>query len=201
MGVDLMKKGGKDNRTALDWAEDNKEYDIIQLLRLSEISATIGDRITSKAEELKKENGIIDAFIDELSEIGEQTADIVKKALIEIMTSLVVKKKAFSDIMLRITQRFIGSGFEESELFKDGIIKTSKSIIGESDKRDWFWMKEMMIPSNVCTLILFLCANMRINVLQRFGLIKTKKTNFCMTVYWILLRLSQSDKSKNWIMH
>merc|ERR1712130_658506 len=57
MGSDLKRKN-KENQTALDWADQHKKYHIAQLLRLSEISGNIGERITTKAEELKKENGI-----------------------------------------------------------------------------------------------------------------------------------------------
>ena len=94
--------------------------------------------------------------MSELSEIGAQTAAIFKKTLIEVMTRLIQKKKSLDDTLLFLCHSFIESeeknaGFEESELFKEAIIKTSTSVIQakDPDKKDWFWMKNVIVPSNV----------------------------------------------------
>ena len=154
MDADLNKKSIFGKRTPFQEAKRTGNYDIAQLLLLSQSTGNIGERIKEKADELNREYGIIEAFIDELSQIGEQTAEIFKKTLIEIMTRLIQKKKIFADIMLSLCLKFIeseekGRKFEESELFKDAIIKTSKNIIRATEKRDWFWMKEAVIPSTV----------------------------------------------------
>ena len=163
MGADLTKQSIFGKRTPFQEALRTGNHDIAQLLLLSQSTGNIGERIKEKANELNREYGIIEAFIDELSQIGEQTAEIFKKTLIEIMTSLIQKKKVFADIMLSLCLKIIESEqqFEDSELFKDAIIKSSTNIIQAIDKRDWFWMKRVMIPSTVSHIFLF-CANLRI---------------------------------------
>ena len=90
-------------RNPLGEAQTLGNHDIAQLLRLSQIKGNIGERIKERANSINKGNGCIKNIMDELSRIGEQTASIFKKTMVEIVTSLIQQKLYFTLFLSQIS--------------------------------------------------------------------------------------------------
>ena len=147
-------------RNPLDESRHMGNYDIAQLLLLSEFKGNIGDRLKERASSLNRERGIIENVTKELTRIGEQSSAIFMKIMMEIITSSMQNKCCYDDIMLSLCHKYIGADeFEESELFK-AITKASNDTIQNGNKKDWYWFKEILLKSNVKSMCF--CANTRI---------------------------------------
>ena len=213
MGADLKKRmtsRGNDSleealgNTPIEEAKHWSNYHVEQLLLLSEIKGNIGERVKGKAYDLNRQNGIVSNAMSVLSTMP-QTKEIFTKALREIMMHSMTEKKIFDDVMLSLYFALFEEGEEEkeavhtedTELFQT-IMKTSTNIIAGRDKRDWFWMKEVLIPSNVKKLTkVFFAANMRIIWIFRFGSSTERIESFFITNCCKLSRKNQRDKSRN----
>ena len=88
----------------------------------------------------------------ELAEIKKQNLELsFNQTVILVVTNLIKKKLSFSDFMLSLAWRMIEDDNkkpEESELFQT-IMDTAEAIVNEKDKRDWYWMKKVMLGSHV----------------------------------------------------
>merc|ERR1712228_253669 len=66
-------------------------------------------------------------------------------------TKLIDKKRSFPDFFLSLCWKMMEADYEEpqeSNLFKV-IMATCEDIINEKNKRDWYWMKQIMLKSHV----------------------------------------------------
>ena len=93
-GADL-KAQNKWGRTALDTARRTGYHNIEQLILFSQLNATIGNDIKNTAENIHKQNGIIDNICSELKEIGLQSKDLFEKILMELMINIINKRLSF----------------------------------------------------------------------------------------------------------
>eukprot|EP01083_Nonionella_stella_P143470 446040_1 len=59
LGADVTLKGN-DGNTALDWADKRNRHAVKQLLHFAKMKANTGERIREKADDLTKQNGIIE---------------------------------------------------------------------------------------------------------------------------------------------
>ena len=153
LGADIHKKSRfsqDETRLPLDWAMENNNDHIEQLLLLQQTKSNVGDRVKYISHGILKQNSIIENIINELSLIGEQSKDIFTRILKEITINLISKKLVFSEDLLNLCWKLeTENGDElESELWSS-IKKTCKDIINGTSKRDWFWLKQCLLPSNV----------------------------------------------------
>ena len=107
------------------------------------------------------EDGQIENVMAELAIIENDESDeklSFNETMIKVTTNLIAKKKSFCDFMLSLSWRMIENGGnvrpEQSELFAT-ILKTSEAIVNEKDKRDWHWMKKVMLDSHVESFVVF----------------------------------------------
>ena len=149
LGADLQFKN-KNGRTARMEAKTNNNDHIEQLLLLKETKSNIGDRIKYISQSILKQNGVIQSIMSELALIGETSKDLFVKILKEIMINLITKKLVFSDDLLNLCWKLESEKGDplDSELWVT-IRKTCAEIINGDSVRDWFWMKQCLLPSNV----------------------------------------------------
>ena len=152
LGADINKKSNQ-NETAFGEAMHNNNDHIEQLLLFAQTKSNVGDRIKNISQSMLKQNSIIQNIIDELELIGEQSKDIFIKILKEITLNLITKKLVFSDDLLNLcwkieTENINVNELKKSELWRT-IDKTCRDIIDGTSKKDWFWMKQCLLPSNV----------------------------------------------------
>eukprot|EP01083_Nonionella_stella_P140515 431006_1 len=145
LGADINRKD-KSEQTALAHATDSGHYDIVQLL----MTIFIGERMKEKANRLKTEQSVIENMNNELKSVGEQSKEIFDKVLLEIMIRLITKRLVFDDDMLGLCWMMEEQKGDplKGELWKS-IQETAADIIKGGNKRDWFWMKQCLIPSNI----------------------------------------------------
>lgn len=151
LGSDLSHKSKHGRATALETAIKNNQHHMHQLLLLSEMKANIGERIKILSTSITKQNGIVDNILNELSLIGEYSTKLFIPLLTETMINIISKKLVFSDDMLLLCWKHeqLKGDPMKSELWQ-AICKTCQQIICSTDKRDWFWLKNNLVPSNVC---------------------------------------------------
>eukprot|EP01083_Nonionella_stella_P273377 927314_1 len=73
LGADVTLKT-KDGKTALDFA-DEEDHAIKQLLHFAQMKANTGERIREKADDLTKQNGIIENLMNEIEAYDETTRE------------------------------------------------------------------------------------------------------------------------------
>eukprot|EP01083_Nonionella_stella_P184764 671948_1 len=134
--------------SAMDAARRHPHIEL--LLMLHSLDANVGDRIKDKSAELNQEEGIIENILSELALIGDQSKELFESILLELMINIISKKRIFDDILLNLCWKIQcqkGNPFE-SELWK-AIKTTCYQVIQSRNKRDWFWMKRCLVPSNI----------------------------------------------------
>ena len=104
------------------------------------------------------------------------------ETMIKVTTNLIAKKKSFCDFMLSLSWRMIEKEGqqrpEDSDLFKT-IMETSEAIVNEKDKRDWYWMKKVMLDSHVESFVAIRrVACLRVSDCFRFGCAATRRHAF-----------------------
>ena len=136
--------------TPAQFAKESNADNIAQLLLFAQTKANVGDKIIDISQSLLKQDSIIDNIMNELSLIGEQSKDLCIKTMTEITINLISKKLVFSDDLLNLCwKNEVEKGNElESELWTT-IKKTAENVISGSSKRDWYWLKQWLLPSNV----------------------------------------------------
>ena len=107
------------------------------------------------------EDGQITNVMNELDEMKKEESYerlSFNEKMIKVTTRLIQKKKSFCDFMLSLSWRMIEVDGtvkpEESELFAT-IMATSEDIVNQKDKRDWHWMKKVMLDSHVESFVVF----------------------------------------------
>ena len=115
------------------------------------MNANVGNDIKVTSEKIIKQQGITDNILKELSIIGDTSKELYEKTTQELMISIINKRQLFSDDFL-----FLCWGMEcrdnkdplQSELWN--AIKTQcNKIIQNGTKRDWYWLKKVLLPSTV----------------------------------------------------
>eukprot|EP01083_Nonionella_stella_P054077 142859_1 len=149
LGADVTLKD-KDGDTALVLADDEDHHAVNQLLHFAEMKANTGERIREKADDLTKQNGIIENLVNEIESYDDTTREFFEDTLLDLMNKIVRKKMIFSDDWLCLAWKIEakrGNVFQ-SELWKN-MTAVCREIIQNRDKRDWFFMKTCIIPSNL----------------------------------------------------
>ena len=137
--------------TALDHARENGYCNIEQLILFAQLNANIGNDIKLTAETMHKQYGVIDNILNELTEIGQQSKELFEKILMELMINIVNKRLSFSDNLLNLCWKIACRDNKDplsSDLWKT-ISAQSNSIIQSGNKRDWYWLKNCLLPSTV----------------------------------------------------
>ena len=135
----------------MDHAKDSGYCNVEQLVIFAQLNANIGNNIKNTAENIYKQNGIIDNILNELAQIGQQTKELFEKILMEIMINIINKRLSFSDNLLNLCWNISCRDNKDplsSDLWK-AISTQSNAIIQNGSKRDWFWLKKCLLPSTV----------------------------------------------------
>eukprot|EP01083_Nonionella_stella_P228942 810917_1 len=74
LGADVALKND-DGETALDWADLKKHHAVKQLLHFASMKANTGERIRDKADDLTKQNGIIENVMNEIEAYDDTTRE------------------------------------------------------------------------------------------------------------------------------
>eukprot|EP01083_Nonionella_stella_P317552 1156960_1 len=149
LGADVTLKG-KNGYTALDMANEVNHHAVKQLLHFANMKANTGERVREKADDLTKQNGIIENLVNEIESYDDTTREFFEDTLLDLMNKIVRKKMIFSDDWLCLAWKIEakrGNVFQ-SELWKN-MTAVCREIIQNRDKRDWFFMKTCIIPSNL----------------------------------------------------
>eukprot|EP01083_Nonionella_stella_P270485 916014_1 len=149
LGADVTLKTN-DGYTALDIANVRDHHAVKQLLHFANMKANTGERIREKADDLTKQNGIIENLVNEIESYDDTTREFFEDTLLDLMNKIVRKKMIFSDDWLCLAWKIEakrGNVFQ-SELWKN-MTAVCREIIQNRDKRDWFFMKTCIIPSNL----------------------------------------------------
>eukprot|EP01083_Nonionella_stella_P145583 456494_1 len=150
MDYDVRFKN-KDGRTPFEQAQRNSAHHVEQALLFAEMETNIGERIKEVSQNINKQKGISDAFVEELSVIGPQNKEIFRKCLEEVLINLIRKNKIFSDDMLCLCWKLMEEEKKDplqSELLQC-ITTECQSIIQKKDKYRWFWLRHCILPSNI----------------------------------------------------
>eukprot|EP01084_Bolivina_argentea_P158547 276161_1 len=147
MDADLYQKDAKGKRP-IDYAAMRSWWQCHQLLLLSELNASVNERIEVTATQINKNKGIIKCFLRVVDEETKLDLD----SLVDTMTSLIEKKKAFSDEMLCLCWAVVCRDPSVNPLMSklwQTISTTCRKIIGAPNHRDFYWLKHFVIPSNI----------------------------------------------------
>ena len=133
-GSDVTQKNGKNGSrgTAADCARAGGWYHVERLLSLAQFNKNAGNEIQEIADNISKQNGIIDNILNELELIGKQS------------------KEFLLNLCWRIASRD-GQDPLQSELW-NAIKSQCKDITQNGTKRDWYWLKKCLVPSTVKSL-------------------------------------------------
>eukprot|EP01083_Nonionella_stella_P078691 215479_1 len=107
--------------TALQFANDKGHHAIKQLLHFTAMKANTGERIREKADDLTKQNGIIENIMNEIKSYDDTTREFFEDTLLDLVNKVVRKKVIFSDDWLCLAWKIEakrGNVFE-SELWKN----------------------------------------------------------------------------------
>eukprot|EP01084_Bolivina_argentea_P317816 551061_1 len=148
LGADLAHDGG--GVTALGLAQRWNSYHVEQLLLFSEMEANIGERIKNLASEINQQNGIVGNIMNELNKHDIKQQQSFKQMTTEMVVNIISKKLAFSDDMLCFCWKVAQENGNplNSKLWKC-IESTCADIIKGRNKKDWFWLKQCMLPSKI----------------------------------------------------
>ena len=160
-------------------------FSVEQLLLFAEMNASVGNEIKGVSENIIRQEGINDIILSELEMIGEQSKEIFDKTILELMITIISKKLCYSDQLLNLAWR-IAIGKDNRDPLKSELwqaIKTQcNDIVKNGSKRDWYWLKKILLPSTVLLCYSQMNANTsyKIHGLYRFGSMKCqikKKAN------------------------
>ena len=152
-----LRYTNNNQRTALGEARDNKQHHIEQLLNFKLLKANnIGQKINNISNNIDKQNGIINNILNGLSLIGKQSEELFNKILMEVMINIINNKSVFSDDLLnlcwKIAEKENNGDPLKSELWQS-LESVCSAIITGKNKRDWYWFKNYLLPSNVCNIL------------------------------------------------
>eukprot|EP01083_Nonionella_stella_P254101 873623_1 len=144
LGADIDHRDS-DHRTALDHAKQQNQHHIIQLLTLSKMEANVSKRVSDTAQNINKQNGIIDTMTKHISYLKNKKMFI--DTLTDMMCKIITNKECFDDTLLVMVLR-LQSNPPSSTIYKT-LISVCTEIIQGNNKRDWHWFKCFIIPSKV----------------------------------------------------
>ena len=115
------------------------------------MKANTGNEIRDISKDIIKQQGINANITHELTVIGAQSKELYEKILLELMINLINKRILFSDTMMNLCWNICcrdNANPLQSELWKS-IAKQCNDIIQNGSKRDWYWLKKVLLPSTV----------------------------------------------------
>ena len=149
-GADLKSKDDE-GRTALILAKGQAYYNIEQLLLFAQMNVNVGNEIKDLSNDIIKQNGINENILNQLSSLDKQKKETFIQILQELMVNVINKRQSFSDQLLNLCWDICmrdGKNPLKSELWK-ALKNQCAEIIKNGSKRDWFWMKQLVLPSTV----------------------------------------------------
>jgi len=150
MGADINSKGNG-GVTAQRLAGQNGHHHVEQLLAFSQMNVNVGNEVKNMADILLKQDGMTKSVLNELQEIGDESNQLFCKTLMELMISIITKKKCFSDDMLNLCWSIMNKTAKnplESELWHT-IKMTVADVIARGSPTDWYWLKVCVLPSAI----------------------------------------------------
>ena len=143
----------------MEVASGNNHDHVVQLLMLAQTKSNVGDRIKNISHSILKQNSIIENIMNELLLVDKQNREIFIEVLNEIMINLIKKKLVFSDDLLNLCWKLQQvNGNEIKSKIWSVIESTSKEVIEGNSTRDWYWLNQCLLPSNVQFSIVLYCA-------------------------------------------
>jgi len=136
--------------TAVDIAEDKGWFHIEQLLLFESMDAALGSEVNEYADKLNQQDGILSNLMQMLE--LRKNKKLVQDTIVDIVSQQIRGKQAFSDLLLNLAWRIITTKNEENPLNNSlwkAIQETVKEIIEEKKEREWFWLKNYLLPSTV----------------------------------------------------
>ena len=137
-------------RTALQWSVRNAYFNAEQVIRFAQMGAIVGQTVKKTANQLNEERGILQNIIKNFTK--HDVDDKFGEKIINIMKDIISSKEIFSPDLLNLAWYFDVTKPnrlpQQSSLYKC-IRKTCKQVIAGNDIRDWFWLKNYMLPSTV----------------------------------------------------
>eukprot|EP01083_Nonionella_stella_P073837 199931_1 len=196
LGADLHHQD-KNKETAIDLCRQGAYYHVEQLLLFASLNANSGNQIRDTAHNLKKQKGVLDNIMHQLS--SYDTDDVSWKevfcdTLTDLMIHIINQKLAFSDDLLNLCFHFElhdGKDILSTKLWH-ALSKTCTDIIQNGNKKQWFWLKTFILPSTVWFIKIK-------NVVQEHGESKqdealTEETDeSCTYLYYELLKLVEGQ--------
>eukprot|EP01083_Nonionella_stella_P041785 113140_1 len=134
-----------DHCTALDHAKEQNQHHIVQLLTLNKMEANVSKRVTDTAQNINKQNGIIETMTKHINYLKNKKMFI--DTLTDMMTKIITHKECFDDALLVMVLR-LQSNPPCSTIYKT-LISVCTEIIHGNNKIDWYWFKCFIIPSKV----------------------------------------------------
>lgn len=131
-------------------AEYKGWYHIEQLLLFASKDAAIGTEVNEYASKLNTQNGIIDNLMKML-EI-KKNKKVVQDTIVDILIQQIKSKQAFSDLLLNLSWRIVTKNSKNNPLDNNlwnAIKETVRQIINAKKEREWFWLKNYLLPSTV----------------------------------------------------
>eukprot|EP01083_Nonionella_stella_P141671 437008_1 len=95
LGADVTLED-KLGHTALFWADEKDHHAVKQLLHFAAMKANTGERIREKADDLTKQNGIIENIMNEINSYDDTTREFFEDTLLDLVNKVVRKKVIFS---------------------------------------------------------------------------------------------------------
>ena len=126
-------------------------FAIQELLLFAELNANAGNELKATSEQMHRQNSINENFLKQLLFIGPTSKQLCERVLQELMITIISKRLIFSDDFLSLVWKISIRDTEnplQSELWK--VIKNQCiEIIQNGNKKDWYWLKKVLIPSTV----------------------------------------------------
>ena len=116
------------------------------------MKANVGNEIKDISQQMIKQQGMNANILRELSLIGDQSKELFVRTLMEIMISIINKRAMFNDSIMNLCWDIIVSQDNQNPLQSElwQAIKTQcNDIIQNGSKRDWYWLKKVLLPSTV----------------------------------------------------
>eukprot|EP01083_Nonionella_stella_P301851 1037915_1 len=150
LGADINHKD-KEGHDALHWAQFGAWFHVEQLLLFNKMNANVGNRIDETANHIKKQQGIIQNIVQQLSSYDVTTSQFFKDTTVDLMTNIINQKRSFSDDLLNLCWDFESENNANplSSKLWQSLFKTCDDIIQNGNKTDWHWLKTFILPSTI----------------------------------------------------
>eukprot|EP01084_Bolivina_argentea_P016678 31177_1 len=142
-----------------DCAREGGWHQIERLLIFERLGGNLGSQVKDITSNITQQNGITNYIFDHLKSIKINNENVNFNYTLKIMSKLICEiirqKHAFSDDLLHIAWTYElnemkqnGKTFRDTNIWKT-ISETCLSVIQNSNQKDWFWLKQYMLTSNI----------------------------------------------------